>query len=72
MLDTVRYAQQHLKQASNTIDTSIIKTQVNTPATTKRQPPEGVSPSDDSCGSSRESLRLRPQIASMGVISEGV
>lgn len=71
-LDAVRNARQDLSQARNTTDTSMIKAQVNTPATTKSAPPEGASASGDSGGSPLESMRLRPQTASMGVISEGV
>lgn len=75
-LDTVRNARQDLSKtctaAANIAPSKSMTIQANTHATTKSGSSEGSSPSDVSGGSTRESLRLRPQTASMGVISEGV
>ena len=73
-LDAVRSAPQGFTPsiASKKVTSKIITTQVDKQATIKSGSSEGSSPSDDLCGSLRESLRLRPQTASMGVIAGGV
>ena len=71
-LDVVRNARHDLIQPIKNAARQNMTTQANTHASTKSGPPGVSSSSDDSFGSSCESLRLRPQTASMGVIAQGV